>query len=147
VTETEERQQIAEHLRAAAATLRDRATTATPGLWQHMCLGSEGCLVLRATGTIRERGHGRVARFGSKDWQADHADAAYVAMMAPPVAEALAAWLEVKAANPGDHDYGYALALAGAVNASGHRCHAQDITVSLRAARFPRVKRLASSLE
>lgn len=110
--------EAAEHLRTAASALRQLAAAATPGLWQHMCLGSEGCLVLRRHGTIRERGKGRVARFGSKDWKADHADAAYVAMMAPPVAEALAAWLEVKAASPGDHDYGYALALVGAVNAA-----------------------------
>lgn len=108
------------YFRAAAESLREHAGAATPGLWQHMCLGSEGCLVLRRYGTIRERGHGRVARFGQKDWQADHADAEYVAMMAPPVAEALAEWLEVKAANPGDHDYGYALALAGAINAAAH---------------------------
>lgn len=106
------------YLRQAATTLREHASAATPGLWQHMCLGSEGCQVLRRHGTIRERGKGRVARFGQKDWKADHADAEYVATMAPPVAEALAAWLEVKAANPGDHDYGYALALAGAVNAA-----------------------------
>jgi hypothetical protein len=106
----------AERFLAAARTLRERAATATPGLWQHMCLGSEGCLVLRRHGTLRERGRGRIARMGSRDWQADHADAEYVAMMAPPVAEALAAWLEVKAANPSDHDYGYALALADAVN-------------------------------
>lgn len=91
-----------EYFREAAATLREIAGAATPGLWQHMCLGSEGCLVLRRHGTIRERGHGRVARFGHKDWQADHADAAYVATMAPPVAEVLAAWLEVKAAATGE---------------------------------------------
>lgn len=106
------------YLRQAAAALRGHASAATPGLWQHMCLGSDGCLVLRRNGTVRDRGRGRVAKFWLKDWQADHADAAYVAMMAPPVAEALAAWLEVKAASPGDHDYGYALALAGAVNAA-----------------------------
>lgn len=110
--------ETAEHLRTAASALRQLAASATPGPWQHMCLGSEGCLVLREHGTIRERGKGRVARFGQKDWKADHADAGYVAMMAPPVAEALAAWLEVKAANPGDHDYGYALAVAGAISAA-----------------------------
>jgi hypothetical protein len=56
---------------------------ATPGPWKHMCLGSEGCLVLRETGTVRERGRGRVARFGQKDWAADHADAEFVARHDP----------------------------------------------------------------
>jgi hypothetical protein len=84
-----------EELRFAAKLLRERADAATPGPWQHMCLGSEGCLVLRATGTLRERGpHGRVARFGQKEWQADHADAEYVATMHPGVARALADWLD-----------------------------------------------------
>jgi hypothetical protein len=110
--------EITQHLRTAATRLRQISGAATPGLWQHMCMGSEGCLVLRRHGTIRERGRGRVARFGCKDWHADHADAEYVATMAPPVAEALAAWLEVKAANPRDHDYGYALTVAGAINAA-----------------------------
>lgn len=78
----------------AAGRMRQTALAATPGPWQHMCLGSEGCLVLRATGTLRERGHGRVARFGQKDWQPDHADAAYVTGMHPLVALAVADWLD-----------------------------------------------------
>src|ERR1039458_3824529 len=89
----------ATHLRAAAGILRERSSAATPGLWQHMCLGSEGCLVLRKHGTIRERGRGRVARFGHKDWQADHADAAFVAAMNPVVALAVADWLDNEAVN------------------------------------------------
>lgn len=115
----------AETLRNAAKFLRERAGAATPGPWQHMCLGSEGCLVLRAEGTIRERGHGRVARFGQKEWRADHADADYVTGMHPGVALLLADWLDVKAANLErvavvgshyrDHDYGYALAVARAL--------------------------------
>jgi Ead/Ea22-like protein len=88
----------AETIRLAAALMRESAGKATPGLWQHMCLGSEGCLVLRKHGTIRERGQGRVARFGQKDWQADHADAAFVAAMNPVVALALADWLDREAA-------------------------------------------------
>lgn len=83
-----------EELRLAAKMLRERADAATPGPWQHMCLGSEGCQVLRASGTVRERGRGRVARFGLKDWQADHADAEYVASMPPTVALAIADWLD-----------------------------------------------------
>jgi hypothetical protein len=107
-------------LRAAAATLREQSEAATPGLWQHMCLGSEGCLVLRRHGTIRERGRGRVARFGQKDWQADHADAEYVATMAPPVAAALAGLLDA-AAQAWDEgmEWPEALTVAGAVNAAG----------------------------
>jgi hypothetical protein len=81
-------------MRRAAKLLRERAEKATPGPWDHMCLGSEGCLVLRASGTIRERGHGRVARFGQKDWQADHADAEHVAGMGPLVALAVADLLD-----------------------------------------------------
>jgi hypothetical protein len=84
-------------LRQAAALLKERAEKATPGPWKHMCLGSEGCMVIRDHGTIRERGRGRIARFGSKDWQADHADAEFVATMSPPVALLLADLLEDEA--------------------------------------------------
>ena len=108
------------YLRAAAATLREVAAKATPGLWQHMCMGSDGCLVLRRNGTVRERGRGRVAKFWLKDWQADHADAEYVATMAPPVAAALADWLDA-AAQAWDEgmEWPEALAVAGAVNGAG----------------------------
>ena len=44
----------------------------------------------------------------------DKAFAAHIAGMHPGVALAFAKWLEVKAANPGDHDHGYALAAARA---------------------------------
>ena len=77
--------------------MRERVQAATEGPWRHMCLGSEGCLVLRATGTVQERGRGRVARFGQKDWQADHADAEYVAGMSPDFALAVADWLDAAA--------------------------------------------------
>jgi hypothetical protein len=87
-----------QELREAAKLMRERAEAATPGPWQHMCLGSEGCLVLRKTGTIRERGRGRVARFGQKEWKADHAEAEFVASMSPAVALPLARWLEDVAA-------------------------------------------------
>lgn len=109
------------YLRIAASTLREHAEAATPGLWQHMCLGSEGCLVLRRHGTVRERGKGRVARFGQKEWKADHADAAYVATMAPPVAAALADWLDA-AAQAWDEgmEWPEALAVAGAINAASN---------------------------
>lgn len=94
---TETHESPAGAIRRAAARLRELAQAATPAPWQHMCLGSEGCLVLREHGTIRERGHGRVARFGQKDWKADHADAEFVASMSPLVASALAGWLDVYA--------------------------------------------------
>lgn len=100
---------------AAAHVLYERAGASTPGGRQHMCLGSEGCIVLRAHGTIRERGHGRIARFGYGEWKQDHANAEFAATITPDLAVMLADWLQVKAANPGDHDYGYALAVAEAV--------------------------------
>ena len=56
----------ADELRHAAKLLREVSEGATPGPWKHMCLASEGCLVLRDFGTIRERGKGRVARFGRR---------------------------------------------------------------------------------
>jgi hypothetical protein len=87
----------AAQLRAAAKLMRERAGKATPGPWKHMCLGSEGCTTIRDSGTIRERGRGRVAMHGWKDWQADHADAEFVAMMSPPVALLLADLLEDEA--------------------------------------------------
>jgi hypothetical protein len=93
-TETRASRSPAADLRLAAEGLRKDAAAATPGPWKHMCLGSEGCLVIRDHATIRERGRGRIARFGSKDWKADHADAEYVASMDPVVGAALADWLE-----------------------------------------------------
>ena len=89
----------AAQLRAAAARLRELANGATPGPWKHMCLGSEGCVVHRDSGTIRERGpsRGTVARFGWKEWKADHADAVFVAGMDPLVALAVADWLDAAA--------------------------------------------------
>lgn len=87
----------ADEIRRAAALMRERAENATSGPWQHMCLGSEGCLVLRKSGTVRDRGRGRVARFGQKEWKADHADAGFVAGMSPLVALAVAEWLDMEA--------------------------------------------------
>jgi len=95
----------AEELRAAAKLMRERAEAATPGPWKHMCMGSEGCITIRASGTIRERGHGRVAKHGWKDWQADHADAEFVASVHPGVALAVADWLDMAVScgcEPGD---------------------------------------------
>lgn len=99
-------------LRHAAKLLRERAEGATPGPWKHMCLGSEGCLVLRDHGTIRERGKGRIARFGQKEWKADHADAQYVAAMGPGVAKTVALLLD-ELAEHADHGSQGALVLDG----------------------------------
>ena len=91
----------ADEIRRTASLMRERAEAATQGPWQHTCLGSEGCLVLRKSGTIRDRGRGRVARFGQKEWKADHADAEYVAGMHPLVALAVADWLGERARDAG----------------------------------------------
>lgn len=87
----------AEELREAARLMRERATAATEGPWTAWVMGSEGYLVLRATGTIHERGRNRVARVGLKDWDSDKADAEYIAGMHPGVALALADWLDDRA--------------------------------------------------
>lgn len=87
------------YLRLAATLMEQAADAASPGVWSHTCLGSEGCHVTN-DGRLRDRK--RVARFGSKDWQADHADAEHVAGMAPAVARAAAAFLRATAANLDD---------------------------------------------
>jgi hypothetical protein len=85
----------AAYLRKAAARMRAQRSAASPGRWHHMCVGSEGCQVLN-DGHLRERKH--VARFGRKEWKADHADAIYVAGMGPAVSEAVEALLDAVAA-------------------------------------------------
>jgi hypothetical protein len=109
----------AAQLRAAANGMRQDAAAATPGPWRHMCLGSEGCVVTRTSGPLRERHtRGTVARFGWKEWKADHADAVFVASMHPGVALAVADWLEAEAGRAADLDgyedsAAYPLMLAG----------------------------------
>ena len=105
----------AEAIRLAASLMREIAGKATPGPWAHMCLGSDGCQVLRSTGTARERSRGRVARFGQKEWQADHADATFVAAMNPVVALALADWLDAAAQSGQDEAVAVARAFLEAV--------------------------------
>jgi len=80
-----------EELRTAAKLMRERGQAATGGRWHHLCMGSEGCAVIN-DGHLRERKH--VAFSGRKEWKADHADAQYIASMPPPVALAVADWLD-----------------------------------------------------
>ena len=80
--------------------MRERAEAATPDRWLHMCMGSEGCQIIRDA-PVSERRYRHVAWFGRKGWMADHADAEYVAGMSPAVALAVAAWLEQEAVNAG----------------------------------------------
>ena len=96
----------AAQLRAAAARLRELANGATPGPWKHMCLGSEGCLVIREHGTIRERGRGRVAKFGLNDWQADHAERPVRGRDGPGVRPGCR-WLAGHRGREGGRDGGY----------------------------------------
>jgi hypothetical protein len=78
-------------LRDAARMMRLDADAATGGTWQHMCMGSEGCLVSN-DGKLRDRK--RIAFFGEKEWLADHADAGYVTSMQPGVGRMLADLLD-----------------------------------------------------
>lgn len=81
----------ADLLRSVAARIRELAGAATTGAWTEMHLGSEGCIV-HNDGRLRDRR--RIARFGSKEWKADHADAEYVAAMQPAMARATARLLD-----------------------------------------------------
>jgi hypothetical protein len=91
----------ADELRDAAEIMRERAQAATQGPWVAWVMGSEGYLVLREGGTVRDRGRNRVARVGLKDWDSDKADAEHIAGMHPGVALALADWLELRARQDG----------------------------------------------
>ena len=81
----------AELMARAAALMRQRAEAASPGPWQQICLGSEGCQVVN-DGKLRDRKH--VSFSGRKEWKADHADAEYIASMSPLVGLALADLLD-----------------------------------------------------
>jgi hypothetical protein len=95
----------AEELRQAAKLMRERAGRASaysPGPWISEPAGG---------------GLDRIAPAGVPEWTIARAlpsAAAHIAGMHPGVALAVADWLEVKAANLGDHDHGYALAVARA---------------------------------
>jgi hypothetical protein len=71
----------AARIREAAKVLRDAAENATPGTWFVDGFGRDGYQV-NGAGTV------------FADERALHNDAAYIALMAPPVALALADWLD-----------------------------------------------------
>jgi hypothetical protein len=80
----------ADVLAMVSAAMLALADAATPDRWVEMCLGSEGCQVIRDCGP-RERDRRVVARLtGKREWKHDHADAAYLAGMQPAVARATA---------------------------------------------------------
>jgi hypothetical protein len=58
--------------------IEDRAKAASNETWMHMCLGSDGCVVIPDARNVRERGR-RIAMFGHRDWQGDHRNAEFVA--------------------------------------------------------------------
>jgi hypothetical protein len=98
----------AETLLQAAETLRKRAQAATEGTW---FWDEDGLQADQTISLINADLFVPIADAGT----IGDTDGRYIAAMAPPVGNALADWLNVKAVNPGDHDHGYALTLARAV--------------------------------
>lgn len=88
----------AELLRRAAKTLRERAEAASPGPWiaaSHT--GRKDGIAL--VGRAEDRGTGRaIAVLAGVDVRQRHADAHYVELIHPPVALAMASWLDATAA-------------------------------------------------
>lgn len=89
----------AARIREAAKVLRDAAENATPGPWTwvdryaaEMC-GADGAHVLYANSYEDQ-----------EDVQASESDAAYIALMSPPVALVLADWLDAEAEAAADRD-------------------------------------------
>jgi hypothetical protein len=149
----------AQELREAAKLMRERAEAATPGPWERpldvrhknfvMAALPEGEQGSYKSGNIpaefashkgptgRYAGQReRVSVVSAAIWsiggfmrKRSGRDLDYIASMDPPVAEALADWLDVKAANLEhvevvghhyrDHDYGYALKVARAYLGAG----------------------------
>ena len=77
-------------LRDAAKVLRDTASNATPGPWKTKGVGDFGWLVVDAD---------PAGRFSVETEDNEHgrADAAWIALAHPGLAEPLAAWLEIAA--------------------------------------------------
>lgn len=80
----------AEVLRLAAALMRERAESATPGPWEDNAFADGSVFVDRIGSHDDDPGH-EVGYFNREP------DAAYVAAMAPPLAFAMAEWLEAVA--------------------------------------------------
>lgn len=92
-----------EELRAAARLLRETASKATPGPWKTKGFGDFGWLVVDAD---------PAGRFSVETEDNEHgrADAAWIALVSPAVADPLAAWLEsvaheLSTAHPDWHPY------------------------------------------
>jgi hypothetical protein len=79
----------AQELRDAARLMRERAQAATPGPWQHECMGSDFCMVFVPARTIREH-QPPVARFSAGEWMRDHRNAEHVASWSPEMALVIA---------------------------------------------------------
>ena len=118
-----------ERLRAAAARLREVAGAATPGPWERqekwalIYSGSDAVVHAFYAGVCECCGEGIE---DNAQALASVEDTTYIAMMGPPVALALADWLDAEAQDrshdPGKHDgspSGYALAVADAVLGGG----------------------------
>ena len=98
----------AERLRAAATRLREVSGAATPGPWE-ACEGDPNAFGFRPSVIfMAERGHDAAEIENS-------GDAAYIAMMHPPVALALADWLTKEATLSEGFTPRAALAVADAV--------------------------------
>lgn len=80
-------------LREAAAKMRERAESATPGPWRVGAEGSEGSRVNPATGDKREDSHW-IASVNGRVQPEDGRNADYIASWHPAVAFAVADWLE-----------------------------------------------------
>ena len=86
----------AARLREAAALLRERAGAARAGRW--IVAGDPAFVV-----SPRNEWEAPVTRCHGSLEEGNHANAAYIAMMHPPLAEAFADWLDLAA---DDHDAG-----------------------------------------
>lgn len=92
----------AERLRAAATLLRERAEAATPGPW-HVCDRAYQYDEIDAAALVCGESHDPIAANSSDWYETDDdeptpdTDAAYIATMSPPVALALADWLDSEA--------------------------------------------------
>ena len=119
----------AQELREAAKLMRERAEAATPGPWERPLDVRHKNFVMAALPERVSVVSAAIWSIGGFMRKRSGRDLDYIASMDPPVAEALADWLDVKAANLEhvevvghhyrDHDYGYALKVARAYLGAG----------------------------